>query len=282
MGFIKNRRGSCAILTGAFAVPAAMSLAQQGVVSATPGGYVDQTAAQSLLGKVWQSKLGKAGVFTVGVLVLIAAFVLFEKSKGENKVEGFDENNGGVEGKAVKKKSNSENNNIIPDKKDSKLYDLRINTTKEELISKADSSGITPEEREFSNFIKTTKSGKVRFLVKKLSPRSGENGGWGWDYCLFVFDLEQSKSFLEQSEFLFKARKNHKDRAFVEMFDVYGSKFHTQVLGWKLCGYVDDKDKVHVFYEGDMQAIRSDFMSKKIKGGGEISEFLSSLSLIFD
>ena|GEM_PF-3920216 len=188
-----------------------------------------------------------------------------EKSKKENKAEGFDENNGGVEGTVVEKKSNSENNNIIHDKKDSKLYDLLINTTKEELISKADSSGMTPEEREFSNFIKTTKSSKVRFLVKKLSESCGENGDWRWDCHVFAFYLEQSKKFLEESERLFKIRRNNKDRAFVEMFDVFGSEFHTEVCGWKLFGYVDDENKVHVFYKDDSEALNRGIILDKIR-----------------
>lgn len=37
MGFGKNRKGSGVILTGAFAVPAAISFAQQGIVSAGLG-----------------------------------------------------------------------------------------------------------------------------------------------------------------------------------------------------------------------------------------------------
>ena len=280
MGFVKNKKGSGMILTGAFVVPAAMSSVQQGVVSATPGGYVDETATQSLLGKVWQSKLGKAGVLTVGVLVLIAAFVLFEKSKKENKVEGFDENNGGVEGTVVVRKDDF-TNIIISEKQNSNSENKVEESKKGVVINKTDLSEMTPEEREFSNFIRTTKSSKVRFLTKRTVPSRGKDKDWEWIYRLEEFDLNTSKEFLEDAEKRFAERED-KEKSLVDMFDECGTDFHTEVFSWSLCGYVDDANKVHVFYKEDIQAIRSNFMSKEIDGGGKISEVPSFLILIFD
>lgn len=83
MEFSKNRKGRGVILSGVFTVPAAISLAQQGVVSAGCGyGYTlngDVFSVKDIIKTIWNDPYYRAGVIAVFGSILIRIVVVLLK-----------------------------------------------------------------------------------------------------------------------------------------------------------------------------------------------------------
>lgn len=212
MFFNRNRKGGGVILTGSFVVPAAISLAQQGIVSANPDSSV--VCTKSMLQKLFWAPYDKAVLLTLGTVFIIGVVFFLFKLAGvsEDKLENASKN--GPE------------NNLEEDNSKSKLGDELGGN-----LESAVPEGLTPTEQKFCKFLKSRKDDKLVFFVKVKN-----------EMVYFQVKTEELKKCLLNVVKKWNGGQTKKSMTFIQVFS---SEYFNQ--GQSICAYVDGENKVYAF-----------------------------------